>query len=210
MLVLLCVLRRSGRSASTKLARPMADSSPTSKNPNPSRSSIRDTVILISPDRETPPASVGVTTRRSSDSQYSQYSRHSTSDKIKPRLSLSIPQLPAIDLSPPLLALSPYSLESEYRPRAYALSPPPPSAPSRSYMYSGSESADAWRASTGRSVSSERIPSVRVIGSFGSDRRGLPRLIEADEDAHVAAPPAMMSVNPARTAALLPPHGHGR
>ncbi|PIL28575.1 hypothetical protein GSI_08616 [Ganoderma sinense ZZ0214-1] len=219
MLVLLCLLRRNGRSSSTKLsARPMTDPFSKSKHPSPSPSSIRDTVILISPDREA---------RRSSESHYSQDSHRRGTTGIHPKsgLRVSVPQLPAIDLSPSLLALSesPYSLESEYKSKygASNLSPPPPPAPSRSYLYEGS----------GDVPSGGRMPSV--IGGFaGSDRRVLPSMVVRDGsrsrdagvdvkakmkmkakmslDVNGAVPPKTLPVNAARTAALLPLHGRGR
>nr|VWO98159.1 Rim20 protein [Ganoderma boninense] len=159
MLVLLCVLRRNGRSTSTKLARPTTDPFHKSKPLNPPLSSIRDTVILISPDRETPLLPTDAGMRRSSESRYSQDSDHNRDVNPKSGLRISVPQLPTIDLSPSLLALSPYTLESESKSKysASSLSPPPP-APSRSFIYDDH----------GNVLSSGRMPSV--MGSFaGSD-----------------------------------------
>ncbi|KAM5545328.1 hypothetical protein V8D89_000941 [Ganoderma adspersum] len=217
MLVLLYLLRRNGRSASTKPARPMTDPFPTSKNSNPSSSSIRDTVILISPDRETRPASIDAAVPRSSDSHYSQDSSSTCPRPPSPFLPSSHFFPSEYSLIPPLLVPSPSSLavaESESRQRALNLSPPPPPAPSRSYMYRDAGSADAWRG-----VPSERVPlaSVSAIGtgSFaGSDRRVLPSVVEVDGDADLVALalPGMIPVHSAsaRTAALSPLHGRGR
>ncbi|KAI1782992.1 hypothetical protein LXA43DRAFT_1103138 [Ganoderma leucocontextum] len=190
MLLILCVLQRNRRSASTNPARLLTDSFPESKNPNPSPSSIRDTVILISPDREKQPVSVGAEMRRSSESHYSQYSRHG-GHPGDDRLSVSVPQLPVIILSPPLLSPSSSEFESQRWQRSDMS---PPGTPAHAYTHTA-ENGDARQTSV-RSFSSSRIPSV--IGSFaGSDRTVLPRLIEVDGDAlnvdvNVAAAPLAM------------------